>query len=176
MMIWQAILILFGIVSAVMALCAMVQWFQKKHPNKQFDERQAAARGKGNGVALLVGAIYYVALSLYLDRNEGREMVIEPSLLVLGGVFLMLLTVHIHSAMADAALPLGQKPIAAVGIYSILAVMNILLIIQHISLFGPEVNGGYGGLFIKLLVAIIWIVLAVTHLIAYLRDKRAAHA
>ena len=149
--------------------CALAVMDYKKHPNKAFDERQTAARGKAYEISLYFGVLYYGVVAVVLTVFPEETRTVSAGNLVLIGLFFILLAVHSCCLFSDAVLPLRQNPIVLAVCYLVGGIMWLFPMFQELWLFGPEVSSG---MWLHLSGAATLLSIGVIHWIAYLRDRK----
>lgn len=139
--------VLVAIVAAIIGVCIAARFLEKHFPRENFDERQKIARGNAYRVSFWLGIVYNIFVMYYLlGLSRGKAPLIEPYLLAIGGFELVTLCFHGYCLLADAAMPLGQKPRKmAVGYLVIGAMQMSMALSQHrrhpvLSLVGMESN------------------------------------
>ena len=75
-----------------------------------YDERQVAAHGKAFEFAASVGGVYFLAAFVYFKLWEAGaiQLPVESSALMMGGLYLILISYHVCCLMTDSVLPLGE--------------------------------------------------------------------
>ena len=169
MTIWNAILCLLAILLALVLLCAAVIFLERKFPSKKFDERQKAARGSAYRLSFLVGTVYYLVVLAVLLRQEHGPQTVAPYLLVFGGLELQVMVTHIYCILTHAAMPLSEKPGAAVAGYLFCGLLYLTMCDYTKPM--PLVGAGSEA-WVWLATMLSFFALAVMHIISLLRREK----
>ena len=166
--IWSVVVLL-----ALLFLCAVVIWLEKRFPGEAYDERQKIARSRGYRISFWIGNIYYLGVMAYLINQVGKNAVlIEPFILLLIGFALQALVLHCYCLLTHAALPIGEKPYITIICYLFMAFINLVssrqgLLPEEVSFIGQESAAA-----LRLIMVICFTALAVMHIIRLLiREK-----
>ena len=169
MTVWQGLLITLGVLLALVLICAVTIWLERKFPSAKFDERQKIARGNAHRLSSLVGDVYGLVVLTILIRQVENEKLIEPYLLVFGGLLLQVMVLHIYCILTHAALPLSEKPGVAVASYLFVGTFYLL----STDFSGPFPLVGKGSeVWAWLGVMVSFYALAVMHIIYLLRREK----
>lgn len=168
------LLVLCGIFLLLFLYCRsfLNSWDRKRakeiEKGTYYDERQIAAHGKANAFTVGVGIIYYLIVFWLLAtwEREGATPVIAPSNLVMGGVWLSMVSFGLCCLMTDALLPLGNYSFPAVG-YIAVGAFNIIVAVWGDYLVGMRSNDWN-----NLIVGFAFLAMGIIHLIARSRSKR----
>lgn len=169
---------LFGCAVALLAivlLCFAVMYIEKKFPGVDYDERQKQIRGNGFRLGFAVGIVWQMVLLVLIDL--GKELPLDLSTLVFIGVVVQILVHHVYCLLNHAALPLSQNMGLTIGGYLLTGFMHLISFRNNMELYqkiGAQLGytEPWAGIWMKLLLALSFFVLAVLHLIALLREKR----
>ena len=162
--------------AAIVLLCLGVLWVQKRYPSKEFDERQQIARGKAGNLAMIVGSLYFVCISIVLINQVEAPKTVEPYILVMIGLELMAMVDHTYCLLCHAALPFSQKGGTTAICYLIMGLVDIgqfALRREWVTTLS-WVGRGTQPLF-YLLLGIGFLYLGLMHAIAWLWDRKQAH-
>lgn len=107
-----AVLLLLGVIAALVLICLAFICFEKKHPDRKFDERQQASRGRAYHFSWVLSWCYGVALMLLFILQRGQEPTVEPYLLVLLGIMFQVMAFDCYCLFTDSAVPPSQKPVS----------------------------------------------------------------
>ena len=167
-----ALLSLCVCVAALMLLCTAVIRFEKKHPGKDYDERQKQARGNAYRFSFWMGFAYYFVLYiavLWYFPKDLRPGNVAPAMFI--GMLIQAMSFHIYCFFTHADLPLSEKPIVSIWSYTVLAAFNLLELVidgvKEFSLLQPGLNS-----LSRLMTGFFFLVLAVLHLIQLLRNRK----
>jgi len=116
----------FGILAALVGLCAIAAFFQKHFENEKFDERQQQIRGQANGLAVGFGFCYF--LMLFAATKLGWKLPLAMSSLIVLGVLMQVMILQIYAMMHNAELPLGKK-------HGILILMDCVIGFSQLNTF-----------------------------------------
>ena len=163
----QWFLMTIGVLLALVLLCAVVIFMERKYPSENYDERQKQSRGRAYRLSFWVGLIYYFTVMCIMIFDEIAS--VEPYLLLFFGFVLQIMVLHIYSVMTHAAVPLSEKPGVAIVSYLVAGVLNLLMndYSKPIPLVGERSIAA-----IRPVLGILGLALAAMHLIQYLRDRK----
>ena len=159
--------------AAIVLLCLGVIWVQKRYPSEEYDERQKIARGKASSLAMVVGSLYFVGISIVLINQVEGAKTVEPYILVMIGIELMAMVDHTYCLLCHAALPLSQKGGSTAICYLVMGIVDIgqfALRREWVSTLS-WVGRGTQPLF-YLLLGIGFLYLGLMHTIAWLRGRK----
>lgn len=173
----SALLCCFGVLAALVGLCVIVNFFQKHFESKEYDERQKVVRGRANGLAMWLGYIYFLILFACLELDVGLPL--SGKMLIFIGLMVQVLAFHVYCLLQNAALPLGQKPWASVGLYGFMGLANLLnfrtqektLRIARLAeekgvdMLGGTMESARESAYLMLILSIVFFFLAAMHLI-----------
>lgn len=163
------------VLAAIVLLCAGVIWLERRYPGNAYDERQIQAHGKASRLSLNVGMLYFTVVTAILVRQVDEPKWIEPYLLVFIGILLVVTVDHTYCLLAQAAMPLSEKPVVSIVSYALGGVIQLLYIWTSLDRF-PLSLVGYGTSgWIHLLSGGVFLYLSLMHLLQYLRDRKASH-
>lgn len=167
MKIGQAIVGMVAIVAAMAAVSAGAVWCEKRFPGPDYDERQKIARGNAYRVSFWVGTVYALGGMVYYQFfAQAQSEVIEPSLLLFGGIALTALAFHIYCLLTNAALPLGQRPGGTALVYLLLGGVNLAQTIARYYGGQPLALAGQGSsLLMSLVLSVFFLSLSVLYAI-----------
>ena len=172
MSIMAALLLMCFLVLFLMGLCAAVIRLEKKHPSKDYDERQKQARGNAYRFSFWLGLLYYFGMyiaALWYFPTELRPGNVAAVIFL--GTDLQAISFHIYCLFTHSALPLSEKPLVPIWSYTVLAAFNLLEIVvdgvKEFSVLEPGVNS-----LSRLMTGFFFLVLAVLHLIQYLQNRK----
>ena len=156
-----------GVLVALVLLCWVTIWLERKYPSENYDERQKQARGNAYRLSFWVGIVYYFTVMCVMIFGDG--IAVEPYLLLFFGFMLQIMVLHIYSVMTHAAVPLSEKPGVAVISYFAVGVMNLLMndYSQPFPLVGERSISS-----VRPVLGIFALALAGMHLIQLLRDRK----
>ena len=169
---------------AMLLICVVSVWFDRKFPGGSFDERQSQFRGKASEISLILGSAYYMYILICLDRDY--PMPFGTGAMLFLGILGQALLFHIYCIINRAALPLGHNGwLTALG-YGSMSLMQIWRYIMNCDFFdryasklteqGNLIPENYmDSLWMTLFLAIGFGVLAVLHLISMLWKVREDH-
>ena len=162
--------------AAIVLLCLGVLWVQKRYPSKEFDERQQIARGKAGNLAMIVGSLYFVCISIVLINQVEAPKTVEPYILVMIGLELMAMVDHTYCLLCHAALPFSKKGGSTAICYLIMGLVDIgqFALRRNWVTTLSWVGRGTQPLF-YLLLGIGFLYLGLMHAIAWLWDRKQAH-
>jgi len=147
---------------------------KKKHPSKDYDERQKQAQGTAYQICFWAQILYAaLVMSLSVDFSDANLTYSLPLLdVLLVGLFIQCMLFHICCLLQGAALPLSEHPRQAIGSNLFICIFDLFFYISSLKL---ESDGFPGPLksWYYLLLAISSFYLALLHLIQFIRSKRA---
>ena len=165
----SVIMMTIGVFAAMLIFCAGVIFIERKFPSERYDERQKQARGNAYRLSFWTGMVYYLVVMTVLTFRIGKDMPIEPFLLVFGGLLLQVMVSHFYSILTNSALPLSEKPGVAVLSFSF---CGILQLASH-DYSQPIPLVGWGSqAWVTLLAGVSFLILALLHLISILRREK----
>ncbi len=170
MRIVRAFGLLTGATAAVVLICALVLFLERRFPGKNYDERQKTARGRAYRVSFCLGLAYDVVVMEILLFQEAGQTVVSGYLLLFAGFMLKNLIFHVYSLLCDAALPLGNKPATAIAGYGITACICLFYVCRNTQLLALSGEKSTGWIF--LLTGFFSLTLALLHLISALRRQK----
>lgn len=162
-----------GGMAVLVALCMVVIRIEKRSPDTEYDERQKQVRGNAYRISFYVSFAYFLALLYCVGLGVFDEMESVATLLFTG-VVIQMMVFHIYCLLAHAALPLSDKgkPWRAIWGHAGLSAMNFGNFGMGVFLDGRYAKNASGGHWRNLILAIAFGLLALMHLIQYLRDRR----
>jgi hypothetical protein len=171
-----------AIIGAIVAVIVGCKWFlntAQKRIDKAaekgvwYDERQITAHGKAFEFATTVAAMYFLAAYACFKvwQFQGCEPKIESSVLMMGGVWIVLVSYHICCLMTDSALPLGNYAFPVVG-YIAVGVLGILFGLISGAFYGLPLTGKGSDTWERLIIGFAFLSIGIIHLFARLRSKR----
>ena len=105
-----------GIYLAVIGICAVVIWLEKKFPGREYDERQYEVRGKAYRLAFISGLLYYIPVIIWqMLQAETGEVFSDLYFILFLGIWIQLLLFSTYCIWNGAALPLSEKHAWAIG-------------------------------------------------------------
>lgn len=169
MSVMNAIMITIGVLAAMMIFCAVVIFIERRFPSERYDERQKQSRGNAYRLSFWTGMVYYLVVMTVMTFRIGKDMQIEPFLLVFGGLMMQVMVSHFYSILTNAALPLSEKPGIAVLSFSFCGILQLAShdYTQPIPLVGQGSQE-----WVTLLVGVSFLTLALLHLISILRREK----
>lgn len=184
---YAAMLLLIGVAGALVGVCALIAWLEKKFPQKKFDERQQTVQGKAYKWATMVGFGYFAIIAL-LDLVLPSGVQADLFLLIMTGLALEAFVCACYCCFHDAYIPLTSSPKANIILFYLMGVINlinavsrvdamsIILTDDHIGKmeFGEVVLGTMGDSAIVwglLMVSVMMIYVATMELVRYMRNK-----
>ena len=172
MSVFTALLLLSAVIAYLMLLSAVVIHIEKKHPGRDYDERQKQARGNAYRFSFWMGFAYYFVLYiavLWYFPKDLRPGNVAPAMFF--GMLLQAMSFHIYCFFTHADMPLSQKPIVSIWSYTVLAAFNLLeLVVDGVKEFSL-LEAGLNSLS-RLMTGFFFLVLAVLHLIQMLRNRK----
>ena len=165
----SVIMMTIGVFAAMLIFCAGVIFIERKFPSERYDERQKQARGNAYRLSFWTGMVYYLVVMTVLTFRIGKDMPIEPFLLVFGGLLLQVMVSHFYSILTNSALPLSEKPGVAVLSFSFCGILQLAS--QDYSQPIPLVGWGSQA-WVTLLAGVSFLILALLHLISILRREK----
>lgn len=115
------LLILLGIV----LLCLATVWLEKHLPGKSHDERQEQSQGRAYRLSFGIGLIYFGFVTALLMAQQKMGQIIEPYLLVFGGILLQVTVFRIYCMITQSFMCTFQKPIGAILFDLIMGIVTI---------------------------------------------------
>lgn len=173
---WQGFLAILGGIAALVALCMAVIRGEKRKESGEYDERQRQAQGNAYRLSFNVGFFYFIGLWLCMGMGRFEEMETVATVLF-AGIVMQAMVFHIYCLLSHAALPLSDKgkPWRMIWMHTCLSAV-------HFGRFGMKLfrDGRYtentsADSWGELILAVTFGVLALMHLIQYLRDRRSSH-
>lgn len=175
MMIWGALLILLGLVAVVVLACVLTIHYQKKHPDKRYDERQELSRGKAYGFGLAVGVIYYLIICICcISAGDIQMPTMMLSPILLTGILLALMAVNLYCLMTGALLPIFYNSNFTIFISYALSVMRLIMIIIATCRYETGMDVDLVSVYFDSLMVVLFATTGTFYLLAKLRDKRAS--
>ncbi len=167
--------VVLGCCAALLVVC-LVCWgylaCSRRRRDVRYDERQQKARLEAGRISSFFSYAYFGGLALYLAWACFYGASTPPAyLLVCVGLLLKLMAYHIYCIFSHAALPLGEKPLAAVTLYGGMAFFQGLYFWDHVRLGHLDTPGWEYGI-LNLIGAFCFGFLAVFHLITMLRKEK----
>ncbi|MBQ7000847.1 MAG: hypothetical protein IJN67_07360 [Oscillospiraceae bacterium] len=167
----------FGILAALVGLCAIVSFFQRHFESEKFDERQQQVRGKANGLAFGFGYVYF--LVLFAAMKLGWKLPLDAASLVILGLLMQAMILHIYAMFHHAQLPLGKKHWTSVLAYGILGCSHLHLFRsnqetlriaeiaaeQGVNMLGVGIESAREDVYLMLVFSAVFFSLAAMHLI-----------
>ena len=165
-----------AVLAGIVLLCLGVIWAQRRYPSEDYDERQKIARGKASNLALIVGSLYFVGISIVLINQVEAPKTVEPYILVVIGIELMMMVDHTYCLLCHAALPFSQKGGSTAICYLIMGLVDLGQFALRRGWVATLswVGRGTQPLF-YLLMGIGFLYLGLMHTIAWLRSRREAN-
>ena len=161
-----------GILLAVVALCALTVFVEKKFPRDTFDERQKMSRGRAYRLSSCVGYLYYVGVAFILLRQVDGEKKVEPYILVFLGLMIQLMVDHTYCVMTHSALPLTQKRSWAFLSYLFCGAIYITMFFMDQKRYGISFVGYGTSALLFLMTGICFLYLALMHIIQLILDRK----
>ncbi len=169
MIILYGILAMLAVVAAICGICFVMIWWERRHPSKNYDERQQLARGKAYRVGFYVSAVWYMIALLYILFDGDTDGMI---LIIFMGFWTQALAFHIYCLLTHAALPWSQKPVSTIVSYGILSGFYAINIWAAQGIDSRWTDKPPVNTFLQLSLAVGFGALATMHLIQYLREKK----
>ena len=184
---FEAIGLLIGAALALLGLCALVIWLEKKCPSKRYDERQKEVRGKAYKWACFAGVVYFSALAS-LNTLLPTGVAMDMSFAICIGLVLQGMIVSIYCSLCGAYLPFRRSPkVNIILLYSI-GVLDLIDGANAVRWLGitleenyleivkfPDVRLGATGddvlAWLDLILAVGFLFLATIQLICYKRQQ-----
>lgn len=168
MSVWNALLLMLGVLILLVIICLAAVWLEKKFPGKNFDERQKIARGNANRLSSGVGMLYYLVVFTVMVWYPDISRFVEPSLLIFLGLELQVMVWHIYCIITHASIPLAEKPGVTVDSFLFVGAMYLTMSRpEPLSLVGSGSNR-----LIWLSLGVFYGSLAVMHILSLLRRER----
>ena len=161
MIISGIVFLLLGL-AAVVLLCLADFWFDRKQPQTDFDERQMHIQAKARGLCDTVGVVYYIIIALFLGLRADADKIIEPWLLVVGGLYLITAVYMTYCILQDADLPLSRNFKSAVASFGTLGIFMLLQFRLSLRNYGPLAlvgKGAYGWVSLVCGILCLWQIL-----------------
>ncbi len=171
----EVVLVMFVCLVTLAVLCLLC-WgyraYNRRHENKQYDERQQKARLEASQVSNIFTYVYFFGVFVYLSAGYFNQTDTFPAfLLVSYGLLMKLVSYHIYCIFSHAALPLGERPSAMIIFYGGLAFLQAWKFADHVRL-GHLHTAGTLYVIDYLLGAIGFGFLAILYLISMLRKEK----
>lgn len=111
-----SVLLVVGLLAAVVLLCVVVTWIEKKFPRTEYDERQKIVQGKAYALAFNAGLLYYIPVTIWqMLQAEAGKSFMEMYLVLFVGLWVQMLLFNTYCIFHGAGLPLSQKSSWAIG-------------------------------------------------------------
>lgn len=169
MSIMNAILVTIGALAMILFFCAIVIFIERRFPSERYDERQKQARGNAYRLSFWTGMVYYLVVMTVLTFRIGKDIQIEPFLLIFGGLMVQVMVSHFYSILTNSALPLSEKPGIAVLAFLF---CGILQLASHDYTHPIPFVGQGSQAWVTLLTGVSFLILALLHLISILRREK----
>ena len=169
MSVWNAIVLLLGVLALLAAVCLCAIWLERRFPGKKYDERQKISRGNAYRLGSWVGSVYFLTILAIMLRWPDFSKFIEPYLLIFLGLELEVMVMHMYCIITRASLPLSEKPGMAIGCYLFVGAMYLTMnpSAEPLSLVGYGSNR-----VIWLSLGVYFLALAAMHIVSLLyREK-----
>ena len=167
----------FGVMAALVGLCWVVSFFQRKLPSDKFDERQKQVRGRANGLAFGFGYVYY--LVLFAAMNLRWKLPVDVESLVILGLLMQAMILHIYAMLHNAELPFGKKHWTSILAYGIMGFSQLSIFRtnqeklrvaetaaeQGVDMLGISIESAREDTYLILIFSIMFFTLAAMHLI-----------
>ena len=184
MSIGQVLLWSAGVLLAMVLVCGVSVWMDRKFPGESFDERQAMFRGKAAALTLFWGNIYFLYILICLDGDF--PMPFGTGTMIFLGILGQAVLFHIYCVMKHAALPLGQNGWLAALSYGAMGILQMLrynmernLLERYASRLAEQGKAvpedHLDSAWVILFLAITFCVVALLHLISMLWKVREDH-
>ena len=99
-----------GLFAIVMGLCVMVTYLEKKHTEKEYDERQKLVHGKAYRLAFIAGIGYYVCVTIWqMFVAEQGKYTQDIYFVIFLGIWIQLMLFNTYCLLHNAALPLSER-------------------------------------------------------------------
>lgn len=170
-LLWAVLTVVLAVL-VLIVVCGVVIRVQKKRPDRHYDERQIAARGKAYEFGFTVCVVYY-ALITVLMPFQADQWTIAPHILIFVGVLFSILAVQIYCLMTDAMLPLNRSSSLLIGTSFFAGAVNLWALVSHIFREGLVVNNEPTGVWLELVMCVYCLSQATIYLIAERRSKRS---
>lgn len=128
----SALLLVVAIALAVLAVCAVLTWVEKKNPPKQFDERQQIVRGQAYKWACVTGLCYFISIAI-LDLVLPSGVQADLFLVIMVGITLAIFVCECYCCFHDAYLPLTKSPKANIIMLYALGAMYLLQAVNWVD-------------------------------------------
>ncbi len=120
MLILYGVLAMLAVIAAIIGLCLLIIWWEKRHPSQNYDERQSMERGKAYRLSTWVGLVYF----LVVVELQINEIQVEGYLLTMGGLMLMLTSFMVYGFLTNSYLTLTQRPLGTAICFLLLGAMQ----------------------------------------------------
>lgn len=171
-----------AIIGAVVLLTLWCVWFLKTEQKRidknkakgiWYDERQITAHGKAYAFAASAGTMYYFVAYICFKvwQFQKCEARIDPTILIVGGLWLVLVSYHLGCLMTDSVLPIGNYSFPIVA-YIVIGVLKISDGTEFALFLSVPLSGEGSEAWEDIMMGIAFTVIGVIHLIAYFRNKR----
>lgn len=161
--------IIIGVFLLLAALCWGVRWMERNVPLDRYDERQNFARGNAFRISFWVGMFWYAVAMLCA---AGDLLPVDDWLLIYGGVVLQVMVFHIYCVMSSAALPLSEKPMPTILIYTVLGAGQLWDTFTNVGAQEMPLMGRGSSVWFHLTAAVCFFSVAAMHLISLFRKEK----
>lgn len=161
-----------GILLAIVVLCALSVFVEKKYPADTYDERQKQSRGRAYRLSSWVSYLYFAIVAIFLLRQVDGEKTVEPYLLIFVGLMLQIMVDHTYCVMTHSALPLTQKRSWAILSYLVSGTIYITMFFMHQKQYGISLVGYGTSALLFLMVGICSLYLALMHIIQLILERK----
>jgi len=172
MIVMQMVGCILGALAAIIVLCLACTWLEKHYPSENYDERQKLVRGRASSVAMGAGFVYFIIVLPILISQIDKEKTIEPHLLVLWGALFPVIVNHTYCLINHAALPLSQKPLYSIVVYTLLGVLYIWNFGNGLERFELSFVGKGSMPWVHLTAGICFLYLSLMHTVQFFRDRK----
>ena len=117
----------------IAALITFISVKKNKSADVHYDERQLTIRAKGYQIGFLVTVVAMFVVMLLIDDYIGLGAVIEPSLAVLIGVMIGLVTFAVYCIQKEVFFGIGERPIGYIILVCAVVISNLVIGIIHIA-------------------------------------------
>ena len=117
----------------IAALIAFISVKKNKSADVHYDERQLTIRAKGYRIGFLVTVVAMFMVMFLIDDIFGVGAVIEPSLAVLIGVMIGLVTFTVYCIQKEVFFGIGERPIWYIVLVFFIVIINLGIGIIHIA-------------------------------------------
>ena len=157
-----------GILLAIVGLCGLTTWVEKKYPGKEYDERQQIVHGRAYRLSFLAGMVYFIPVTIWqMFQAEAGKSSMDMYVVIFLGLWIQVLLFATYCIWNGAALPLSEKHPWAIGTCLFIAGYYFL----KFFVFGGELNPA-GLKFLPLFMGIGFSYIALLYLIQYLQWKK----